>query len=463
MPYAIWSIEASRTRGRLSAIGSTTTLSQSRVRRIAAALFPSRVRQHVTSHSMKGPIARGTVRTTFVLGLYLLVQAGTLLLVARMLGPHQFGAFAGIAALAVLLGTLAPFGTHIVLLGEVAKNPARRNPVLAYAIPTTLLCGAALLVIYLTVCLLVLRIPGAPWAVLLAIGITELWLQPLLNLAVYERQGLGRIARSQLLKTLPLAFRLVTAACIFVTQIGTPLIAYAYAYPVLSLLALVLTIRFFSSSWPGPNQWRLPRTAELREASGYAAVAITASGPGELDKTLATKLLTLPAAGVYAVGARAVVVATLPINAMLAAALPRLFRDSHDESGGARRLLFWLFGAGIVYVIAITTILWFVAPAAEWVFGAKYHELGHMIRWLCLAVPGLALRMIAGTVMMALGRPWARVGFEATGLIALAVASIMLTERFGAVGMPLALAGSEWAMAAIGMTLILRYTTRPSA
>lgn len=412
---------------------------------------------------MKGPIARGTIRTTIVLGLYLVVQAGTLLLVARMLGPHQFGAFAGIAALAVLLGTLAPFGTHIVLLGEVAKDPARRDPVLAYAIPTTLLCGAALLPIYLVVCLLVLRVAGVSWAVLLAIGMTELWLQPLLNLAVYERQGLGHIARSQLLKILPLVLRLVTAAGIFVMHVRAPLIAYAYAYPVLSLLALAMTIRFFLSSWPHPNQWRLPRTAELREASGYAAMAITASGPGELDKTLATKLLRLTAAGVYAVGARAIVVATIPINAMLTAALPRLFREGHNQPANARRLLIWLFGAGIVYVVAITAIVWFVAPVIEWFFGTKYHDLGHTIRWLCLAVPGLALRMIAGTVMMALGRPWARVGFEATGLIVLTVASIVLTARFGALGMPLALASSEWAMAAIGIGLILRYTKRPGA
>ena len=45
---------------------------------------------------MTGPIARGTIRTTFVLGLRLLVQAGTLLIVARMLGPDQFGAFASV-------------------------------------------------------------------------------------------------------------------------------------------------------------------------------------------------------------------------------------------------------------------------------------------------------------------------------------------------------------------------------
>lgn len=38
---------------------------------------------------MQGPIARGTIRTTFVPGLRLLVQAGTLRIVAWMLGAHR--------------------------------------------------------------------------------------------------------------------------------------------------------------------------------------------------------------------------------------------------------------------------------------------------------------------------------------------------------------------------------------
>ena len=50
---------------------------------------------------MKGPIARGTVRTSFVLGLRVLVQAGTLLLIARTLRPDRFGAFAGAPASAI--------------------------------------------------------------------------------------------------------------------------------------------------------------------------------------------------------------------------------------------------------------------------------------------------------------------------------------------------------------------------
>jgi O-antigen/teichoic acid export membrane protein len=404
---------------------------------------------------MKGPIARGTIRTTFILGVYTLVQAGTLLLIARMLGPYQFGAFAGVASLAALLGTVSTFGMNIVLLGEVAKSAPSRGQILPYAIPTTLLCGGALLAFYLATCLLVLRIASVRWPVVLALGVTELWLQPLFNLAVYEHHGLGRIAGSQLLKTLPLTLRLVAAAVIFLIRPSDTLAAYAYIYPALSLLALAFALRTLPAAWPTIRQWRLPSVAELREAAGFAALAITASGPGELDKTLATKLLPLPAAGVYSAGARAIVATTLPVNAMMTAALPRLFRDGQDDPERTRRLLLWIFGATLLYTLIITAILWLSAPAFEWIFGAKYQGLGRTIRWLCLAVPGLALRMVAGTIMMTLGKAWARVGFEIAGLVVLFVAAVVLTPRFGPLAMPLALASSEWTMAIIGTALIL--------
>lgn len=390
------------------------------------------------------------------MGLYLLVQAGTLLLVARMLGAHQFGAFAGVASLAVMLGTLSTFGVNIVLLGEVARAPSVRWRILAYGIPTTLLCGSILLVIYLLICSVGLRISGVSLFVLLAIGTTELWLQPLFSLAVFEHHGLGRIARSQLLRILPLVLRLAVAAILFAWHPANPLEAYAYAYPLISLVALALAVSTFPSGWPTPKCWRLPSLGELRGAAGYAALAMTASGPGELDKTLASKVLPLEAAGVYAVGARIIVAATLPVNAMLTSALPRLFREGRDQPDRTADLLLRIFGATAAYVSAVSLCLWLTAPVFDWFFGPRYQGLDHTVRWLCLAAPGLALRMAAGTVLMALGRPWVRVAFEVTGLAILIAAAVVLTARFGTLGMPLALACSEWAMAAIGLALLAK-------
>lgn len=96
-------------------------------------------------------IARSTLHTSIVLGLARsLIQAGTLLIIARMLGPSQYAAFAGMAALAVLLGTFSTFGTHLVLFAEVAKDPKQRSHVLSYAVPTTLITGSILFFVYIT-------------------------------------------------------------------------------------------------------------------------------------------------------------------------------------------------------------------------------------------------------------------------------------------------------------------------
>lgn len=403
--------------------------------------------------SMEGPIARGTVRTTFVLGLRLLVQAGTLLLVARLLGPSQFGPFAGVAALAIILGTLSTFGTHLAVLGEVSKDPERRARALSYAVPTTLLCGTVLFGAYVAMCLLVLHTAGVPLAVLLAIGVTETILQPLFTLPVAEHLALERIARSQLLQTLPLTIRLVAAIIVVLLRPDDPLVAYAYGYIAASVVALGVATAMMPAPWPRMRTWRLPHAGELREAAGYAALNITATGPAELDKTLATRLLTPSAAGLYAAAARVIGAATLPVIAMTLSALPRLFREGQHQPHRTKHLVRRIFTATLGYSFMLAVALWLIAPLFVWIFGPKYVGIQHVIHWLCLAVPGMALRIAAGSILMALGKPWMRFGYEVTGLSILLAVATTLTPFLGSVGIPIALTCSEWSMAVIGILL----------
>ena len=280
-----------------------------------------------------GPIAKSTIRTSFVLGLRLVVQAGTLLLVARMLGPEQFGAFAGIAALAVLLGALASLGSNLVLLGAMSNDPVLKEQILSWAIPTTLFAGAVLLAIFLAISKTVLSEADVSLVVLLAIGVTEFWLQPLFSLVVAEHHSQGRIALSQLLHVIPLALRMLVAMGILFISPARPLEIYASSYLLASFLPLMIATA--KTSWPVIKHWRLPRYNELKNTVGFAALNITNMGPAELDKTLAARLMPMAEAGVYSAAARAIGAVVLPVSAMLLSALPRLFRE-----GGNTRYLF---------------------------------------------------------------------------------------------------------------------------
>lgn len=403
---------------------------------------------------LNGPIARATIRTSFVLGLRLVVQAGTLLLVARMLGPEQFGAFAGVAALAVLMGAFSTFGTHLVLLGEVAKQAVRRNQILIYAAPTALLCGTALFFIFVLICINVFNIKQVPINVIVCIGLAEFVFLPLFTLPATEQLGLGKTARSQLLSTMPLALRTLWAGAVLLIAPSNPLALFSYGYLISAVLAIVFVGWYIPSAWGAVSQWRLPTAPQLRHSAGYAAIALTNIAPSELDKALAAKLLPLGAAGLYAASTRAVAAVTLPVMAMMLAALPRLFRDSEASSNQSKRFLRWLFIAGSLYGLMIAAVLWLVAPLFEQLFGSKYEGISDTLRWLCLAAPALGLRMAAGNTLMALGKPWLRTGFELVGILALVITAIFFTQIYGTTGMSVALISAEWSMAAIGWGLI---------
>lgn len=404
---------------------------------------------------MTGPLAWATGRTTLVFLLRLAIQMATLLIVARMLGPHDFGAFAAIAALALILGAFSTFGSQLVLLGETARDPLMQQEILRHAVPTTLFGGVVMFAVYLGLAPLLTDKADIALHVLIAIGVAETILQPLFSLPATQHLALGRTARSQLLTLVPLALRMLAAVAVWKLAPDNPLATYAYGYLTASLVALLLASTVMPGGWPSPTQMRLPQRKELRAMSGYAALAVSGTATSELDKSLAARLMPLEAAGTYSAAGRIVGATTLPVTAMLLAALPRLFRESGIASTGSRSLHYWLFGAASIYSLLLAATLWMLAPALDGLFGKAYQGVGDTLRLLSLAIPGMALRMTAGNVLMTSSRPWVRFGFEIVGLLVLAVCAVAFVSRHGPGGMPMALVTSEWTMALIGLVAIL--------
>lgn len=404
---------------------------------------------------LKGPIARATIRTSFVLGLRLVVQAGTLLLVARMLGPADYGAFAAIAALAVLMGTFATFGTHLVLLAEISKNPDQRQPVLAYAVPTTLISGSVLFLLYLAAGQFWLANASVPLQVMACIGLAETLLLPMYLLPATEELALEKTARSQLLVIFPLALRMAVAGIVMLLAPAQPLVLFAWLYLATALLALVCMKVYKHDAWLRLQDWQLPSKAELKQSAGFATLSLTNAGPAELDKMLAVKLLPLGVSGLYAAASRVIGAATLPVTALLLSALPKLFRQSDSNDAQSRRLNRWIYLSVLIYGLALAGLLWFAAPAVQWLFGSQYQGMTDMLRWLCLAVPGLVLRMTVANELMTSNKPWLRAVFEVLGMATLTIAAFALYPVFGAKGMALALAASEWSMVTVGMIFML--------
>lgn len=402
---------------------------------------------------LKGPIALGTIRTSFVLILRLLIQAGTLLLVARMLGPEEFGVFAGMASVAVLLGTLSTLGTNIVFFRELAKDHSERNELLAYIVPTTLSMGLLLFVVYLLISFFFITSLGFSVLVVLFVGLTDVLLQPLFGLLAIEHHAQGRVARAQMLHNMPLAFRMLMAGFVLYFQLPNALLIYSTGYIFASLLSIFLCFFFLYERWPGPRMWRFPTRREVAEAFGYAVSNFTKSGPAELDKALALKLLPLESAGVYAAASRVVGAISLPVTAMILSALPRLFREE-QATIYSNRLMIFMYGAAGIYTTLLATVLWLLSNQVESLFGASFRGMAEVTGVLAFAVPAISMRLVSGNIIMALARPWLRVYYELFGMLLLLVLSATLVSGFGYKGMQYAVLFSEISMALAGVFLL---------
>lgn len=383
----------------------------------------------------------------------LIIQAGTLLLVARILGAQQFGAFAAVAATGVMFGSLSTFGMRLILLRDVSRNGPPGLKTLRVALPLTLLCGTALLLLFLSTSLLLWGKNILSIGATVSIGIAETIFTPLLTLRSAGQHGLGRIALSQLTIVAPLALRLVVAIGIFATGPADPLSMYAHGYLLAVAAVLGVSLRTQVPRWPGFRTWRLPGYSTLRRAAGYSVLNFNRIGPAELDKALAGALLPAGNAGTYSAASRIISAATLPVTAMNLSALPRMFQESETQPRPSK-LLRTMYAAALGYGVVVAAGVWLIAPVFPWILGADYGDLEGMIRLLCVAIPGMTLRLVGGNALMVLDKPWIRTAVEGVGMGALTLAAIFLSARLGGTGIVIALMLSEWGMALVSAAIV---------
>lgn len=410
----------------------------------------------MTSSYVRNPIARATLHTSTVLVLRVLMQTGTLLIMAHVLGPANFGAFVSMTALAVTMGSLSTFGVHLLLLRQTSCAPNQPATRVATALATTLFISTLLLLLYLLTTLLWLKPADMSFFVVFAIGVSDIIALPLLQIPAALHQGRGQIARSQLILTLPLGFRLLAVSLVLIWSPNDILGVLAFAYVMASFASLPFGLRFMRRDWPPLRDWYLLERSDWRESSGFAALNLTAIAPNELDKTIAAQILPAVDAGTYAASSRVMGPLVLPVLAMMLSALPRLFRE-HEASRQNTQLLRITLFAAFGYGVLAAAALWAFAPWIAWLFGEQFAGIEETLRWLALAVPGLTLRYVTSNTLMSSGRPWLRVAIEMIGLLTLLIAALQFAV-LGATGMALALACSEWTMAVCGFVML--YHTR---
>lgn len=364
-----------------------------------------------------GGLARDTARVAFWQALRIGGQAAWVVLLARLLGPQGYGTFVGVAGLATAVGGFTGLGLGLVMLQDVAREPALFGERWRVAISVCVGSGLVLASLFVGLAHWVVG-PGVSLDVLVALALSELLLFPVVSVAAFAFSARQRMGIAAALPALVALGRVMAALAFAWLAPQRTLHAYVLFHAGLMLLCAGLAwawVRLALRPSPGPVRLR---RRELGEGLGFSVVWMVGNALFSLDKTLVLRLAGAEIAGLYAVTYRFAAVLALPVDALTMAAGPRLFR----HGGGTQRqprLIPQLLISALLYTLVAGLILWATAGVLPWLLGPGFQPAVAAARWMALFVPCYGLRLLGSNVLMASDCKTLRAAIEGCGLVVL--------------------------------------------
>lgn len=340
-----------------------------------------------------GQLAKGSAYALVGSALRTLIQLALFVALARALGAEDFGVYAAAVAVGALLAPVALLGSGPRLLRDVAQQPGLYPDRLAEAL-VAWLWTAPLITLSVAVAAAWLGL-GTSWVLII---LSEALAGSLVTLLCRCWQAHDRLAimagvqAGLALCRLGLAFGLLlfTALTLEFYASGVVLISLLYA-----ALAIAVTQKRL-----GRPRWRTARiSTAFRAGRTFMTITLTQAIGAEANKPLLLGMIGAPAAGIFTAAQRAIGAATLPIEAFMAAAAPRIHRAQ-----GGRDILGKMLPVPVAGTALICIAVWAAAPLLAWMLGSGYEPTASAVR-LFAAMPLVSLlKMAAITAVIGAGR-----------------------------------------------------------
>ncbi len=358
-------------------------------------------KKHVVQREWRpGKLAKDTIKMMLGLGGRTLIQISIFIIITRSLGIADYGAYTAVLALATALGGFCGCGTQLLIVRDVSRNPANFSKAWGLALIAIVISLPVLFSIYLLLAYFIL--PGdVSFSLVVLLGIAELFFAPVSWAAITAYQGHERIGRSSRMVLVPVIPRLGGALLLLPLTEVLPaelhLTVWAGLYTIAALLASLYAVYLVRQDLGAA---RRPSGVALwyglREGLPFAFGGVALKLYADIDKTMLASLTTLTVAGAYSAGYRLADMASLPIIALLTAAMPRFFRDGHTELRQVLLSGYRLLPMPFVYAVFIGLTLYIGADLLPYILGNHFTATISTLRWLAwfplISLPRLFLQ-----------------------------------------------------------------------
>ena len=373
------------------------------------------------------------------------VQAGSIALLARWIGPSQFGLFAASYGIAIVLQTAGDFGftQYIIRLRAVDRDNPAIDGVLKLSGCINLVMGSVLLS--------------------LAIGLTfyDYMYAPLMPLAVWiaaDKQvelwlGLSLADGKTWQNALSLVFRRVFAlGVLIIANLAAYDAFYAYNLGLAvgsTIAAVTVQVRNARVVTPaGRARFR----SVFPESRGFYSNSI-ATQIRNIDTVLVNLILTPTAAGFYGAASRLTTPLRIIPTSFASVLMPAASKSAFSGARSLRRPLVILLLATTLLYVGIAIAMPLVAPL---VLGANYAGAVVVIQVVCFGLIFAAVASQLSSILQGFGAiaAVARISWITTSTCLLGI--VALAPALGAFGAGMALSASYVVQVAMLLICLIR-------
>lgn len=382
------------------------------------------------------------------------------ILLARGLGPHDRGVYAGVFVWMAYLLALTEGGLNAAVVYFVSKAPAQLASITRLALggvvqQTVVVIGVAVAVV------LALNLSGSVTRhYLLGFAL----LVPALVSGIFTAGVYGSDLRlwnlTRALQVPVYTGGLLVLALAHAITVDRSLIVYGLSVSttgVASLLMVRWLARRTTPASAGAAPPIVDKSALRRYAIPNAAWVIPTMTNVRIDQ-MALSVAGAPASlGVYAVASTWALMASPAIGAIGNVVLPRISAqtESHARLASARQAVRRASIGGAVAAVLTSALAW---PAIHLLFGTSYSESVLLSIVLAPAAWGISMRQVAGDVLRGVGKPQIAAVIEGMALLVgapLLLAAAWLSSSVGVAVVMSTVSGlSSWIMARRALTAV---------
>lgn len=372
------------------------------------------------SASNAATLAGDALVSGFWMGFRLIALGFWLVMMSRLLAAADFGWLAGSLAISAVCALFSSAGIPYLFFSDVHSEDGERTA-LRWRHALGALCTVGVVLSALTAVVILLWTSSPVFlGLVVALVFADVVLAGVVQAGALKLHAMRQFSAAAGLPAMLTAGRAVAAVLALATESGLQgyLIAHVLAAAVVCALSMAWVKRIGRVPlWP-----KLPSKDTLHASSAYALMAGSSVATGELDKPVIGRLAGLTFTGHYALAYRICAAAATPATALAAAMLPRWSRlVSRRQPEALRRSVLHTLVAALA-VCSVTTCLFLVflgrVPVGSLGLYEESYALMSQLAWI--TVP-LGVHQVAGTSLIAIGRPAMRAACELAGLGVLSI------------------------------------------